>query len=68
MMRLPRDDKGRFVPLDCPNCGCGRLRLEDTRGVWECDGLMDPEDPSKELEVCTYAHFDRDQWPLPFGR
>lgn len=68
MKRLPRDDRGRFVPLECPNCFVGCLKLEDPRGVWECDGLMDPEDASKELEVCTYGHFDGDPWPLPFGR
>lgn len=69
--RLPRDDRGRFVPLACQNpaCGYGTLRLDDERhGIWECDGLADPGPTDKELEVCTYHHFDGDPWPQPFGR
>jgi hypothetical protein len=60
----PYDDHGRFVPLACqnPECGYGTLYHEG-HGVWECDGLMDPGDPSKELAVCTYAHRDGDPWP-----
>lgn len=64
--RLPYDDNGRFVPLACQdqNCGGGKLVLEDPEhGVWECDGMVDPNDPSKELEVCTYSHFDGEPWP-----
>lgn len=70
-MPRPFDDKGRFVPLACrnPDCSYGTLRLEDpAHGIWECDGLADPNDPSKELEVCTYSHFNGDPWPQPFGR
>ena len=57
--RHPYDDRGRFVPLDCPNpaCGSGRLVYEG-HGVWECDGLVDPGSTDKELEVCTFDHFD----------
>lgn len=68
-MKLPYDNRGRFVPLACrnPDCGNGTLRLEEN-GMWECDGLMAPNDPSKELEVCTYSHFDGDPWPRPFAR
>jgi hypothetical protein len=69
--RQPYDNNGRFVPLDCrnPDCGCGRLQLADeAHGIWECDGLADPGSSDKELEVCTYSHFDGDPWPMPFGR
>lgn len=71
MQKRPYDDRGRFVPLACrnPACGYGMLRLEDdAHGIWECDGLADPGDPSKELGVCTYSHFDGEAWPMPFGR
>lgn len=52
----PRDASGRFVPKECPVCG-GTLEYEG-HGVWACDGLVDPEDPSKELECCPFDHFD----------
>lgn len=70
-MKLPYDDKGRFVPLACinPDCGYGKLRCEDPEhGIWECDGLADPGRADKELEVCTYSHFNGDPWPQPFAR
>jgi hypothetical protein len=55
----PRDDKGHFVPLDCPreNCGTGRLQY-DGDGIWRCDGLADPGTTDKPLEACTYGHID----------
>lgn len=53
----PRDDKGRFIPRECPHCGCGKLEYEG-HGVWACDGLVDPEDDRKELECCPFDHFD----------
>lgn len=55
----PRDDKGHFVPMDCPNplCGAGRLQSE-AYGIWYCDGLADPNDNSKELEECRFCHID----------
>ena len=65
MMPNPRDDKGRFVPLDCPNPLCsGRLQQDHEFGreVWTCDGLVDPEDDNKELEACTFAHVPGDPY------
>lgn len=69
MRRRPYDDRGHFVPLSCPVCGNGVLRLEHVpSGSWECDGLADPGSTDLELEPCIYGHFDGDPWPLPFGR
>lgn len=70
-MKRPYDNRGRFVPLECANpaCGYGKLQLEDPKaGIWECDGLADPSSTDKELEPCTYSHFNGDPWPQPFGR
>lgn len=68
----PRNDRGRFVPLDCPdpNCGAGRLVYEPehyalggTVPVWRCDGLVDPCDTSKELQACEFTHIDGNPYP-----
>ena len=58
-LRRPYDDKGHFVPTECPdpNCTPGRLVYEGN-GYWRCDGLVDPNDPSKELEACDRSHRD----------
>ena len=47
MITMPRDENGRFVPLACPvpTCG-GTLRYQGHRS-WECDGLVDPENPNR---------------------
>lgn len=62
MQKRPYDDKGRFVPLACPDPECdGNLVYEsDPRfgGHWRCNGLVDPNDPTKELDACTRTHFD----------
>jgi hypothetical protein len=67
----PRDNKGHFVPLDCldANCSAGRLVYEPKRypgqpivHVWRCDGLLDPNDPSKELEACPFSHIDGESY------
>lgn len=68
----PRDDKGHFVPLDCPNpfCSAGKLVYEPhtytyaAGGIWRCDGLVDPDDSNKELEACTFSHCDGDPYRL----
>lgn len=64
----PYDWKGRFIPLACPVPSCGGRLLHEGDGIWECDGLIDPDDPNKELEVCTYSHRDGDPWPYHFPR
>jgi hypothetical protein len=60
----PYDDRGRFVPLACRNPECiGTLKHEGD-GWWECDGLVDPGDPSKELQVCSgFDHYNGDAYP-----
>lgn len=56
--RHPRDDKGRFVPIDCPDVDCdGRLQHVGD-GRYECDGLVDPDDPNSELQACGFSHHD----------
>lgn len=57
-MTTPRDNKGRFVPIDCPhfNCGGGRLRHQGN-GLWCCDGLLDPGEEC-DLEACWFSHMD----------
>lgn len=51
---MPRDERGRFLSKTCPECGDGRLHREGD-GYWHCDGLIDPEDVTKELEPCYYT-------------
>jgi hypothetical protein len=60
----PFDNRGRFIPLDCPlpECSAGKLYYEGD-GIWECDGLADPGSTDKELEACAYAHRNGDPWP-----
>lgn len=55
----PRDERGRFVPTTCPlpDCTPGHLKYEGG-GHWRCDGLLDPNDPNKELEACWFFHID----------
>lgn len=57
-MKQPRDNHGHFVPLECPftDCGGGTL-VEDSDGVWRCDGLIDPGD-NGPLEACPFTHTD----------
>ena len=52
----PYDDQGRFVPLACRNPECTGTLVYQGHGSWECDGLVDPNDPSKELEC--YSGWD----------
>lgn len=64
-MKQPYDNKGHKVPFDCPNPNCsGRLQPETTsaecKTIWRCDGLVDPNDPRKELEACEFTHTDGD--------
>jgi hypothetical protein len=68
-MTNPRDDKGHFVPRACPNPDCsGILQAEHEPGtglVWRCDGLIDPNDPNKELEACEFSHIDGQPYNEP---
>lgn len=63
MILRPYDDHGRFVLLKCRNPECvGRL-VHMGDGWWECDGLVDPDDPSKELECCCgFDHYNGDPY------
>lgn len=55
IVRFPRDGNGRRVSRICPVCDCGVLQYEGD-GIWRCDGLVDHENPEKELEACTFTH------------
>lgn len=57
-MRQPYDERGRKVSMECtnPDC-CGTLQYAGN-GTWECDGLVDPNDPNKELDACAFTHQD----------
>lgn len=55
--RASRDNRGRYISTDCPECGYGTLK-DEGGGYWRCDGLADPGDVNKPLVACTYAHFD----------
>ena len=51
-MANPRDDQGRFIPLACDDPDCdGRLMRE--QDGWRCNGLVDPNNPNKELQACA---------------
>lgn len=53
----PRDQRGRFMSRDCPECEGGTLHYEGD-GMWRCYGLRDPDDVNKPLEACPYTHSD----------
>lgn len=55
----PYDERGRFVPMNCPadNCGSGTLQSEGL-GVWRCDGLAEPERVDQPLYACGFTHVD----------
>lgn len=65
----PRDDKGQFVPLECPDPDCGgRLRYVVRQPwcymMWLCDGLVGRG--VEPLEACTFMHEPGepyDPWP-----
>ena len=59
MSEIPKDDKGRFVSRECknPRCGNGILQHEGG-GLWQCDGLEEPESGNGPLECCSYSHWD----------
>lgn len=55
---IPRDDKGRFLPVICtdPNCG-GVLMLDSSFGspIWQCDGLTHDTDAGP-LRPCERSY------------
>lgn len=53
----PYDRRGRFIKRQCALCGCGILRYAGG-GLWECDGLIDPDDDNKPLEPCPNYHIN----------
>ena len=57
-MKQPYDERGRMVSGNCPNLDCGGTLQDAGDGNWECDGLVDPGDPNKELEACAFSHQD----------
>jgi len=48
--------KGRFISNKCPDPNCdGVLQHRQNKygeNRWECDGLVDPNDITKELQPC----------------
>ena len=57
-MKQPYDEQGRKVSRDCPNPDCCGTLQDIGNAIWECDGLVDPNDPNKELEACAFTHQD----------
>lgn len=63
-MKRPYDDRGRFVPLNCPASDCGNGSLQPVGdgiwddGIWQCDGLAEPEHDDLPLEPCGFTHVD----------
>lgn len=73
MAQQPYDDRGRRVSKACPNPDCdGTLQPESVRDLqsgkligktlWRCNGLVDPNDPDKELQACEFSHMDGDPY------
>lgn len=57
-MKQPFDELGRKVTRVCPNPDCSGMLQHVGDGTWECDGLVDPNDPDKELLACAFTHQD----------
>ena len=53
----PRLRNGQFLSRECPRCGNGTLQRAADND-WRCDGLLDPDDPDKELIACEYGVYD----------
>lgn len=59
-----RDDRGRFLPVNCPDPNCGGQTVSDFREAWvggpqhpiaRCDGLTHLDDDSP-LFACKREH------------
>ena len=61
-MKQPYDENGRKVTRNCPNPDCSGTLQYVGNGTWECDGLVDPNDPDKELDACAFSHQDGDPY------
>lgn len=59
----PRNEKGQYVTLTCPDINCSGQLVYGGDGKWYCDGLVDPNHPDKELEACGFAHWNGDKYP-----
>lgn len=57
-MERPRTNNGKFVSTRCPMRDCDGTLKPEGNGVFMCNGLLDPGDPSKELEPCFYTHIN----------
>lgn len=57
-MKQPYNEKGHKVTRSCPNPDCSGTLQNMGNGSWECDGLVDPNDPNQELEACAFSHQD----------
>jgi len=55
-MKKPYDESGRIVSVNCPNQDCCGTLQYVGGGSWECDGLVDPGDPNKDLDACAFSH------------
>lgn len=46
----------------CPECRSGNMQIEEEDMIGLdyliCDGLVDPDDPNKELQPCMFTQFD----------
>ena len=58
--RAPRDERGRFVPRQCPDADCDGELVPDRPGMWICNGLLGRGED--ELQACPRCHWDGDRY------
>jgi hypothetical protein len=66
MITNPRNHKGQYVSNKCKNPLCSGKLVQVTPTLWECDGLVDPDDPNKELQACNEfvdSRLNLDEYP-----
>lgn len=55
--RLRDRETGRFIKTECPDLNCdGHLEYEGDY-FSRCNGLVDPNDETKELQACEYSRY-----------